>query len=282
MPESQRERAERFRALHNMSQPLMLPNAWDAASARIFEEAGFPAVATTSAGVANMLGYADGQAAPREEVLFMVRRIAHTVQVPVSADIEAGYGANSVAEVVRTVRGVLEAGAVGINLEDVEHGADALVDLELQTEKIRALRELGEETGIPLVINARTDVFHLEHIEVKERFRVAVERMNAFRQAGADCLFAPFLTDDALIGELVKEIDGPLNVLAMPGAPPVARLAEIGVKRLSVGSGPHRATLALVRRIAQELRDQGTYRSFQEQTIPYAEVNALFAPPQAV
>ncbi len=281
MPISQQEKAQRFRALHVGSQPLVLPNAWDAASARLFEAAGFPAVATTSAGVAYTLGYADGQQAPREEVLFVVRRIARTVQVPVTADLEAGYGVDSVAEVVNTVRGALEAGAVGVNLEDVAFGDTTLVDLALQTDKIRALRALGEATGIPLVINARTDVFHFEHLDVKERFRLAVERSNAFRQAGADCLFVPFVTDADMIAQLVREIDGPLNILALPGAPPIAELAEMGVVRISLGSGPHRATLALVRRIAEELRDRGTYHSFQDQTIPYAEVNALFARPDA-
>jgi len=277
---NQQEKARALRALHTASHILALPNAWDAASARLYEEAGFPAVGTTSAGVAYTLGYADGQQAPREEVLFVIRRIARTVQVPVTADIEAGYGANQVEAVVQTVRGVLQAGAVGINLEDVAFGETTLVDIGLQQKKIQALRTLAAEVGIPFVINARTDAFHLETLRVPERFRLAVERANAYRRAGADCLFVPFVTDAAIIADLVEAIDGPLNVLAMPGAPPVAELERMGVRRVSVGSGPHRATLALVRRIAQELRTQGTYRSFQEQTIPYAEVNALFTRPQ--
>jgi len=277
MSTSRQEKAQLLRALHAGPGILVLPNAWDAASARLFEDAGFPAIATTSAGVANVLGYADGQQAPREEALFMVRRIANTVQVPVTADMEAGYGPYSVEEVVTTVRGVLAAGAVGLNLEDMAYGDTALVDLGLQVEKIQALHALGADLGIPLVINARTDAFHLERFESKERFRLAVERANAYRAAGADCLFVPFVIAADTIADLVKAIAGPVNILAMPGTPSVAELERMGVRRVSVGSGPHRATLALARAIAHELRDQGTYLSFTEQTIPYAEVNALFA-----
>lgn len=272
---TQAEKAERLRALHAGATILVLPNAWDAVSARLFEEAGFPAVATTSAGVANTLGYPDGQAAPREEVLFMVRRIAQTVQIPVTADIEAGYGANSVAEVVKTVQGVLDAGAVGINLEDAADEADTLTALDLQVEKIKAVRALAEAAGIPLVINARTDAFHLAQLDNEERFALAAERLNAYRNAGADSLFAPFLTDAPTISRLVQAVDGPLNILAMAGTPPVAELARLGVRRVSVGSGPNRATLALTRRIAQELRNEGTYTAFIAQTISYAEVNQL-------
>ncbi len=275
MAKTQREKAEAFRELHGGPRILVLPNAWDAISARVFEAAGFPAVGTTSAGVANVLGYTDGQFAPRDEVLFMVRRIAGTVQIPVTADIEAGYGADSVEEVVKTVRGVLEAGAVGINLEDCAYGATELVDAGLQIEKIGAVRALGESVGVPIVINARTDAFHLLDLSGPQQFGLAVERANAYRKAGADSLFVPFLTESATIGELVKAIDGPLNILAMPGTPPISALAVLGVARVSVGSGPHRATVALTRRIAEELRDHGTYDSIMTDTIPYPEVNAL-------
>jgi 2-methylisocitrate lyase-like PEP mutase family enzyme len=275
--ESQRDRAARFRSLHSGPRLLVLPNAWDAISARIFEDAGFPAVATTSAGLANVLGYPDGEFAPRDEVMFMVRRIAQTVRVPVTADIEAGYGASSVEEVVKTVQGVLDAGAVGINLEDSDPRSAELVDIGLQREKIQAVRALGVSAGVPLVVNARTDAFHLPQMEAGAQFELAVRRANAYRGAGADSLFVPFVTDTAVIADLVKALDGPLNILAMPGAPPVAELSRMGVARVSVGSGPHRATVALVRRIATELRDQGTYDSYMKQTIPFPEVNGLLA-----
>jgi 2-methylisocitrate lyase-like PEP mutase family enzyme len=272
---TQRERAEAFRALHRGPRILVLPNAWDAISARVFEEAGFPAVATTSAGVANVLGYRDGEHAPREEVLFLVRRIVETVRVPVTADVEAGYGARSVDEVIKTVHGVLDAGAVGFNLEDSDPRDGSLVDLGLQVGKICAARALGESAGVPLVINARTDAFHLPHLDAAERFALAVERANAYRAAGADCLFVPFVTDSAVIGDLTRAIDGPVNILATPGAPSIREMEALGVARVSVGSGPHRATLALTRRIAAELLATGTYHSFMSETIPYPEVNAL-------
>ncbi len=277
MATTQREKAIAFRELHDGPRILVLPNAWDAISARIFEAAGFPAVGTTSAGVANVLGYRDGEFAPREEVLFLVRRIASTVQIPVTADIEAGYGADSVEEVVKTVQGVLDAGAVGINLEDSAYEATELIDKGLQIEKIRAVRALGESAGVPIVINARTDAFHLSNLSAAEQFALAVERANAYREAGADCLFVPFVTDATVIGDLAKAINGPLNILALPGAPPVSALAVLGVGRVSVGAGPHRATLALTRKIAEELRDHGTYESITAETIPYPEVNALLS-----
>ena len=276
--QSQQEKAQAFRALHTGPHILVLPNAWDVASARIFEEAGFDAVATTSAGVANSLGYPDGQYAPRDEVLFVVRRIAQSVQVPVTADIEAGYGANSVEEVLTTVRGVLAAGAVGINLEDSNGGINGtLVEIGLQVEKIHAIREMAVSEGVPLVINARTDAFHLAHLERADQFALPVERANAYRAAGADCLFTPFVTDASTIAALVMEVDGSLNILAMPGTPSVAELELMGVKRVSVGAGPFRATLVLVERIAHELHEQGTYCAFMDDAMPYAEANNLFA-----
>lgn len=275
---SQQEKAETLQAQHTGEHILVLPNAWDVASARIFEEIGFGAVATTSAGVANSLGYPDGQYAPRDEVLFVVRRIAQSVQVPVTADIEAGYGANSVDEVLTTVRGVLEAGAVGINLEDSDGDVNGtLVEVGLQVKKIKAIRELAASKGIPLVINARTDAFHLAHLDRAGQFALAVERANAYRETGADCLFTPFVSDASTIAALVKAVDGPLNILAMPGTLPVAALEQMGVKRVSVGAGPFRATLALVQRIARELHEQGTYCAFLDEAMPYAEANNLFA-----
>jgi 2-methylisocitrate lyase-like PEP mutase family enzyme len=274
--EASRRKAAAFRALHTGDGILVLANAWDAGSARVFEDAGFPAIGTSSAGVAYALGYPDGQAIPREEMLFMARRIVRTVRIPVTVDIEAGYGADHVAEVVRTGEGVLAVGAVGINLEDAARAPAGLTSLDKQTAKIRALRAMAASREIPLVINARTDAFNLPDLDHAARFALAVERGNAYLDAGANCVFTPYVTDAATISSLVKELQGPLNILAMPGAPPVAELEQLGVKRVSVGSGPCRATLALARRIATELRDSGTYASFTDQAIPYAELNKLF------
>jgi 2-methylisocitrate lyase-like PEP mutase family enzyme len=274
--EAQRAKAELLRRLHEGPDLLVLANPWDAGSARIFEQAGCRALGTTSAGIAFAHGYADGERLSRAEMLEAVRRIVAAVAVPVTADMEAGFG-ELAADVVETVRGVLRAGAVGVNLEDAPKGAPGtLFEIAAQVEKIRAVRELAAAEGIPLVINARTDVY-LDQIGAPEsRFDHAVQRANAYRDAGADCLYVPGVRDAETIQRLVQAIRGPLNVLAGPGVPPVAELARLGVRRLSVGSGPMRATLGLTERIARELLDQGTYTGFTEGALPYAEANHRF------
>jgi 2-methylisocitrate lyase-like PEP mutase family enzyme len=274
--EAQRAKAELLRRLHEGPDLLVLANPWDAGSARIFEQAGCRALGTTSAGIAFAHGYADGERLSRAEMLEAVRRIVAAVAVPVTADMEAGFG-ELAADVVETVRGVLRAGAVGVNLEDAPKGAPGtLFEIAAQVEKIRAVRELAAAEGIPLVINARTDVY-LDQIGAPEsRFDHAVQRANAYRDAGADCLYVPGVRHAETIQRLVQAIHGPLNVLAGPGVPPVTELARLGVRRLSVGSGPMRATLGLTERIARELLDQGTYTGFTEGALPYAEANRRF------
>ena len=189
--DTQRAKAEAFRAMHDRSRILVLPNAWDAMSARVIEEAGARAIATTSAGVAFSVGYPDGEAIPLDEMIAAIARIARVVTIPVSADIESGF-ANDTRELAETIRRVIEAGAVGINLEDQVHdGTRRLYDLEVAVERVRAAREAAEATGVPLVINARTDVYLLGVGEPETRFEHAVRRANAYRKAGADCLFVP-------------------------------------------------------------------------------------------
>ncbi|BDI33898.1 2-methylisocitrate lyase [Capsulimonas corticalis] len=273
---SQEEKAILLRQLHQGPKILVLPNAWDAASARIFEEAGFGAIASTSAGIAFALGYPDGQVIPRDEMLFMLRRIVATVRVPVTADIEAGYGADSVDEVLTTVRGVLAAGAVGINLEDLAEGGAALADADLQSEKIRTIRALADTHGIPLVINARTDIFSLASISAEEKLDRAIRRGNRYLDSGADCVFVPFVKDEPTISALAQGIRGPLNILALPGSPSVSELEALGVRRVSVGGGPARAAMSFTRSVAAELHDLGTYTRFTEQVMTYAEANQLF------
>jgi 2-methylisocitrate lyase-like PEP mutase family enzyme len=275
MDETQRERAARFLALHQGSGILLLCNAWDAASARVVEDAGFPAVATTSAGVANSLGYADEENAPFEEVVAAVRRIVRAVRVPVSADIEAGFG-ETPAAVAESCRAILEAGAVGVNLEDRTHSPGRLAEIPVQCEKIRAVQDAAARAGGRLVVNARTDVYLGSIGAPGGRFAETVARCNAYRAAGADCLFVPGVADEPTIANLVEAIDGPVNILAGPATPPIARLADLGVRRVSLGSGPMRATLAHLRRIARELLESGTCAAMASDTISYAEANALF------
>ena len=275
MPASAREKAEALRALHHGERPLVLANAWDAASARLVEEAGFPAVATTSAGIAYALGYADGERVSRKEMIQVVRRIAAAVAVPVTADLEAGYGPGADA-MERTIRDLVGAGAVGLNLEDARGRARRrLLPLAAHVERVRAARAASQAVGVPVVINARTDAFHF----VKEGRAVgeAVERGNAYLEAGADCVFVPFVHEPRIIAELVRAIRGPVNILGGPGAPSVGELAALGVRRVSVGSAPMRAGMGLARRIALDLRERGTYDVIQEWAISFEETQKLFA-----
>lgn len=272
----QRERAERFRRLHEGPGILLVGSVWDAGSAVVFEREGFDAIATSSAGMAYSLGYPDGERLPREELLAAIARIVAAVQVPVSTDIERGYGRGP-REVSETCRGVLEAGAVGVNLEDASSDdARGLVDEGLQVEKIRAVRAMADVFGVHLVINARSDGYLLGIGDEATRFADTVRRLNRYREAGADCLFAPGVVDRQTIRRLVGELAGPLNILATAGAPPVAELAALGVRRVSQGSGPARAALATARRVARELKAHGTYEAYSEDTIAYADANRLF------
>ena len=272
--QSQKSKALAFRAMHQGPKILVLPNAWDVASARIFEDAGFGAIATTSAGIAFSLGYPDGQKIARDEMLARVTRIARAVNVPVTADVESGYGSRP-EDAARTAREVIEEGGVGMNLEDsTGDPVNPLVDLSLQVEKIRAVREAALKTGVLLVLNARTDVFLLKIGVEEKRYDEVVRRLVAFRDAGAECVFAPGLSDAKIIERLAKDVKCPLNILAGPGFPSVPELEKLGVARVSLGSGPMRATLGLVRRIAEELKSAGTYEML-EGAVPYADVNEL-------
>ena len=275
---NQAELARQFLELHHGPKILLLPNAWDVASARIFEDAGFPAIGTTSAGIANSLGYPDGQKIPREEMLAVVRRIAEAVEVPVTADVEAGFGSTP-EEVAGTARAVIAAGAVGMNLEDgVEGKPDSLADLNLQKEIIRAVVEVADGAGVPFVLNARTDVFLYGIGPAETRLARTIERLNAYRAAGAPSLFAPGVKDTETIAQLVRGVAGPLNILATVGTPPVAELQKLGVARVSVGSGPMRAALGFLGRMARQLREEGVFTLMTEGAVPYADANRLVQP----
>ncbi len=268
-------KAEAFLALHDRPEPLVLVNASDAATARVVVEAGYPAVATSSAGIAWLLGYADGENIPREEMLWMVRRIAERVDVPVTADMEAGYGIEPEA-VADTVRATIEAGAIGLNIEDGTIGAsDPLLDFDLAVARIAAGRSAADETGVPAVINARCDVF-LRGGKGDEALAEAIRRCNAFREAGADCLFVPFARDSDTIGALVEGIDGPVNTLSSAVSPPISELKRLGVARVSIGGLLSLAFATLARRAAGELGESGTY-GFAEGVILHPEMNALMA-----
>jgi len=272
----QKRRAEGFLALHRGPRILVLGNVWDVASAVVFEQAGFAALGTSSAGIAYAHGHPDDEGMPREAMIDAVRAIAARVNIPVSADMLTGYGATPEA-VAETCRRVLEAGVIGVNLEDsAPGGGRALADAVLQREKLRAVRAMADAYGVPLVVNARTDSYWLKLGDASTSLRTSIERANAYREAGADCLFVPGALDPATIRTLVREIDGPMNILAMPGCPPVAELEQLGVRRVSQGSGPARAAIRTAQTIARELLDRGTYSSYHDAAVSYPDANALF------
>lgn len=273
--EHQQNQATIFRALHAGPEILLLPNVWDVASARIIEESGYKAIATTSAGIAFALGYPDGQKISREEMLESVTRIVRAVKVPVTADVEAAYG-DKPEDAARTARAVVEAGAVGMNLEDATSDPEhPLVDLPLQVEKIQAVTETARQSKVPLVLNARTDVYLLQVGDAGKRYDEALHRLRAFRDAGADCVFLPGVRDPETMHRMVADLACPLNILAGPGSPSVPELRKLGVARVSLGSGPMRAALGVLRRIADELKNTGTYTAL-EGAPSHAEMNRLF------
>jgi 2-methylisocitrate lyase-like PEP mutase family enzyme len=274
---SQRQRADALRELHAGPRLLLLPNAWDVVTARLMEAAGFPALATTSAGIAWALGYPDGERISRGEMLAVIRRISTAVRVPVTADVEAGYG-SSPAAAAETARGVIAAGAVGLNLEDGTSAGD-LLDAELHAERIRAVRAAGAAARVPLVINARTDAFEVKAWDPARRFAEAVRRATAYHAAGADCLFVPHVSDGETIGRLAKELPGPLNVIAGPPAPPLGELERLGVRRASLGPRVVQAALGAVQRVVAEVHQRGTYEALADLMIPFAELQQLVARP---
>jgi len=268
------DKALLFRELHKADPVLALPNAWDVASARLIESAGARAIATTSAGVAWSLGAADGDELDRDRALDFVSRVAAAVTLPVSADIESGFAftAEGVAE---TVRGVLAAGAVGVNLEDaLHHGDRALRPVGDQAERINAARRAADVVKIPLFINARVDTYLRSVGDPATRLQDTLDRAAAYLAAGADGVFVPGVTDLSVVAQLAKGIAAPLNVLAGYGSPTVADLAAAGVARVSLGSSLASAAYAVASRAAKELFETGTYESLAG-SLEYQEINSL-------
>jgi 2-methylisocitrate lyase-like PEP mutase family enzyme len=267
----QQTQAEQFRSLHQAGAPLVLVNAWDAASARIVEAAGAAAVATTSAGVAWSLGAPDGDALGRDLAVGLVSRVAAAVAVPVTADIESGFGATP-AEVAQTVLAIIRAGAVGVNIEDAgrDIGDGPLRAVADQCARLAAGRAAADESGVPLFINARVDTFLRGAGGIED----TVARASAYLDAGADGVFVPGVVDPETIAALVAAIAAPLNILVGPGAPPVPELARLGVARASLGSSVAEAAYAVAQRAAVEAYGPGTYEAVRG-GLDYSVLNAL-------
>jgi 2-methylisocitrate lyase-like PEP mutase family enzyme len=269
---SRREQAELFRSYHLAPPVLVVPNVWDVASAVVVARTpGARAIATTSAGVAWSRGYPDGEVIPREEMLEQVRRIAAAVDLPVTADLEGGYG-----DPGETARLAIEAGAVGMNLEDgIRH--EVLRPLEEALEAVRAVVAAREQEGVPLVLNARTDVFLIGAGSAEEQLDTAIERLNAYLEIGADCGFAVGAREPEAIERLTREVRGPVSIYAGPGWPTVSELERLGVARISVATGSARAAYSLVAAIAQELFTAGTYEHLVPAADPQPNLNELLA-----
>src|SRR6266699_2474225 len=276
---SQKERAEDFRALHHGKRILVLPNAWDVPSARVFEDAGFPAVATSSAGMLVSLGYPDGELVGRDEFVSAVERIARVLSVPLSADIVAGFG-KTTKEVVATVKAILKTGGIGINIEDFAHATKKLFPAERQVENVKAIRRLGEIVGVPLVINARTDALRFGTGDDEAKFEEAVRRATAYRDAGADCVYPMGLTEAGSISRFVKELDFPINVMVRKALPPVSELERLGVARVSFGPSASYAAMGLLKRASKEVLEKGTYQNLVDGAIAFDELNNLATPRQ--
>jgi 2-methylisocitrate lyase-like PEP mutase family enzyme len=268
----QTEMAEEFRARHRARPVLLLPNVWDGLSARLFVAAGFGAVATTSGGVAWALGYPDGEAAPWGEVVAATARIVRAAGVPVTADIEAGYGATP-AEVGAHVAEIVRTGVVGINLEDGLHGPIRAV--EDAAARIRAAREAARADGVPIVINARCDVFFLRHGPEGERFAATLARCRAYLDAGADCVYPFGLRDPDTIAAFVRELAAPVNVTGRPGMPDAAALERMGVARITIASAPTLVAMSAIQKSAAELRDTGSFAALSA-AITHPEAQKLF------
>lgn len=270
--------AEKARAFHNMhlaEEILILPNAWDVASAKLIERAGYKAMATTSAGIAYSFGVPDLHVMGRDGMLAAAAPIIHMVDVPVTVDVENGYGTTP-AEIADTVRGLLKIGAVGGNIEDTTSAFDGtLVDINAIVERLHAARVAADIEGVEFVLNARTDGFLFGQPDLAT-FSDTVKRANAYLAAGARCVFVPGLKDENLIAEMVQEINGPLNLLTVPGLPVIDRLQELGVARVSTGSSLARAAYGTLKSGLRELGGAGTY-SYADYAVPYGEMNDLFA-----
>lgn len=269
-------KAERFRSLHSADGVFLMPNAWDPGSARMLAEAGFDALATTSAGIAYSLGLPDyAGAVSREKMLDCAGAIAAAVEQPVNADLESGYGADA-EDVAETIALAAKAGIVGGNIEDYSGDPGApLFDIERAVERIVAAREAADASGISFTLTARSDSF-LNRVD--DPLNEAILRCNRFRQAGADCLFVPGPTDADTIATLVREIDGPLNVVMglSKDTLTVNALRDLGVRRISIGGSLARAVLGLIRNAADEMFRQGTF-TYADRQIPDAELCRFFA-----
>ncbi|MGF9769464.1 isocitrate lyase/PEP mutase family protein [Bacillus albus] len=259
-----------FKDYHHDSSILILPNAWDVMSAKIYEDLNYKAIGTTSAGIAASLGYGDGEQLPFESMLDVIRKITQSVSIPVSADIESGYG-ETIEEILENVRKIIDSGVVGINLEDSKKNHTcSLDDTSYQQKKIESIKNVSISERMPLFINARTDayIFNSNNNRVEE----TMKRAQAYKDAGADGIFIPGLAQKEHIQMFTKEIDLPLNVLIHDSTPSISDLECLNISRISFGSGAYRATISTLRKLASEVIKKGGYGIITNEVISYEEM----------
>ena len=276
----QKEKAELFLKYHHDKEILVLLNSWDIGSSKLIEACGYKAVATTSMGIAASLGYPDCQVIQLPEMLEVITGIINAVEVPMTVDIEAGYG-NNLNEIIDSAKKIIATGIVGINIEDSIDLNPVLIDEMEFCERISAIRALSDSMDFHLVINARTDSFYTSTGSTQEKLSESIRRGNKYREAGADCIFVQPVWEKETIATLVKEINAPINILSNPtiGAgvtPSISELQDLGVARVSLGSGLMKATLALIKKVANELSEKGTYNILLDTLTPLPDAASAY------
>ena len=273
--ENQIKFAEVFKKMHS-NDILVLPNAWDVASAVIFEKTGFMAIGTTSAGVSHSLGYPDGQRITLNDQIYLIEHLTNRINVPLTVDVEGGYG-KTPKEIANNIRQIIQKGAVGINFEDsTPDSTSSLTPLSIQSDKLKAIDSIKQDLGIDFFINARIDTYWFSIGDADKRLKLTLDRADAYILAGADGIFIPGNLSQDLLKELVTSIDAPLNVLPSKTNYSINDLKNIGVARMSTGSGPVRSSLALIKEISDELYTTKTMNTMFNTTIPYDDANKLF------
>jgi 2-methylisocitrate lyase-like PEP mutase family enzyme len=253
---NQKEKAERFRELHHNGKMLVLPNIWDPLGAMLLENLEYPAIATASASISYSNGLNDGENLSFSELLIQLKKITNCVSVPVTADIENGY-ADSDNQLAENIKLLLDAGIVGINIEDTDHKLNELVSIEEHCHKIQLIKKTADKIGIPLFINARTDVYVHSKKFASEQivYEEALKRGKAYHQAGADCFYPITLTKEEEIKKLVDQLDLPINILTNPGIPDLKTLSKIGVARVSLGPSFLKIAIRAMKELAIQLKN---------------------------
>lgn len=270
--ETQKKKALTFLSLHTNGKLLILPNIWNPISARVLESKGYPAAATASSSISASLGFEDGEKIKRSTLINILDRIAHAVDIPVTADIETGY-ASSLDELEESIHQTIQAGIVGANIEDSLHGGATLRNIEDQCRRIEIVRKAANKEGLHFVINARIDSFLSPSISVREeKTENALIRAKAYFDAGADCVYPIGPGDEETVKILHDGIKGPINIFATPNAVPLVAMQELGVNRVSFGSAVFRSCLKTLEDVSDELFKMGSYECFSKNTLSNKDV----------